>query len=125
MGYCPQYDALISRMTGRELLYMYGRIRGLYGNILKEEVDDVIKRVHIEVYADKRSGNYSGGNKRKLCTGIALIGGPPLVLLDEPTSGMDPVSRRLLWDTLIGYSQEGHCIVITSHRYIKSCNKKY
>lgn len=59
----------------------------------------------------------SGGNKRKISTGIALIGDPPLVLLDEPTSGMDPVARRHLWDVLNAARDAGTSIVLTSHRY--------
>ena len=59
----------------------------------------------------------SGGNKRKLCTAIALIGNPPIVLLDEPTTGLDPTTKRYLWDVLTGIIQEGRSIVLTSHRY--------
>ena len=60
---------------------------------------------------------YSGGNKRKLCTAIALVGNPPIVLLDEPTTGMDPTTKRYLWDVLTGITKEGRSIVLTSHRY--------
>ena len=60
----------------------------------------------------------SGGNKRKLSTAIALVGNPPIVLLDEPTTGMDPATRRYLWDVLTGITKEGRSIVLTSHRYI-------
>ena len=59
--------------------------------------------------------NCSGGNKRKLSTAIALVGNPPIVLLDEPTTGMDPTTRRYLWDVLTGIVQEGRSIVLTSH----------
>ena len=59
----------------------------------------------------------SGGNKRKLSTAIALVGNPPIVLLDEPTTGMDPTTRRYLWDVLTGVTQEGRSIIMTSHRY--------
>ena len=58
----------------------------------------------------------SGGNKRKLSTAIALAGDPPLIFLDEPSSGMDPVARRNLWDSLSRFIDEGKSIVITSHR---------
>jgi hypothetical protein len=61
--------------------------------------------------------HYSGGNKRKLCTAIALIGNPPIVLLDEPTTGLDPTTKRYLWNVLSGIIQEGRSIVLTSHRY--------
>ena len=58
----------------------------------------------------------SGGNKRKLSTAISLVADPPVVFLDEPTTGMDPVARRLLWDALSRVRADGRCIVITSHR---------
>ena len=61
---------------------------------------------------------FSGGNKRKLSTGIALIGDPAVIFLDEPTSGMDPVARRLLWDTLSRIRASGRTLVLTSHRYV-------
>ena len=58
----------------------------------------------------------SGGNKRKLSVAIALVGDPPILLLDEPTTGMDPTTRRLLWDVLIGVIREGRSVILTSHR---------
>ena len=60
---------------------------------------------------------YSGGNKRKLSTAIALVGDPPVVFLDEPTTGMDPVARRLVWNTLTQVRESGRTLVLTSHRY--------
>ena len=60
----------------------------------------------------------SGGNKRKLSTAIALVGEPPIVFLDEPTTGMDPVARRLLWDTLSKFRHSGRTLVLTSHRFV-------
>lgn len=59
----------------------------------------------------------SGGNKRKLSTAVALVGNPPILLLDEPTTGMDPATRRFLWDVLIGVVREGRSVILTSHRY--------
>ena len=66
---------------------------------------------------------YSGGNKRKLSTAIALIGDPPIIFLDEPTTGMDPMARRLLWDTLTKVRQAGKTLILTSHR-LASGNKE-
>jgi energy-coupling factor transporter ATP-binding protein EcfA2 len=59
----------------------------------------------------------SGGNKRKLSTAVALVGNPPIIFLDEPTTGMDPVARRFLWDALSRARDQGTTIVLTSHRY--------
>lgn len=59
---------------------------------------------------------FSGGNKRKLSTAIALVGNPPIVFLDEPTTGMDPVARRHLWDVLSNIRDSGRTLVLTSHR---------
>jgi len=63
----------------------------------------------------------SGGNKRKLSTAIALIGDPPIVFLDEPTTGMDPIARRNLWNTLTKVRKSGTTLVLTSHRYSWNC----
>lgn len=71
----------------------------------------------IYVYNNTFTFIYSGGNKRKLSTAIALIGKPPVVFLDEPTTGMDPVSRRCMWKALLQVLQSGCSIVLTSHRY--------
>ncbi|XP_022091487.1 ATP-binding cassette sub-family A member 3-like [Acanthaster planci] len=115
MGYCPQFDALIDQMTGRETLTMYGRLRGVPEAHISDEVNRLLKILTIEPHADKLTKTYSGGNKRKLSTAIALMGDPPIVFLDEPTTGMDPVARRLLWDTLSQIRASGKCIILTSH----------
>lgn len=60
----------------------------------------------------------SGGNKRKLSAGMALIGGPPVIFLDEPSTGLDPVARRLLWDAVTRTRESGKAIIITSHRWV-------
>lgn len=115
IGYCPQYDALIDFMTGREILSMFAALRGLSTNETPGVVDALIRRLTLEKHADKVSKSYSGGNKRKLSTAIALIGEPPIVFLDEPTTGMDPGARRFLWDVLVEVVESGRTIVLTSH----------
>ncbi|XP_076054127.1 phospholipid-transporting ATPase ABCA3-like [Oratosquilla oratoria] len=115
IGYCPQFDALIDQMTGRECLRMFARVRGVH----EDRIDDLIERLADQLlvtpHLDKITKNYSGGNRRKVSTGVALIGDPPLVLLDEPTTGMDPVARRLLWDVLVSVRDSGRSIILTSH----------
>lgn len=100
MGYCPQFDALNGHLTGREMLTLYARLHGLPEPVIAGAVQRLIKRLSLGHWADALCGNYSGGNKRKLSTGIALIGDPALVLLDEPSTGMDPMARRSLWDLI-------------------------
>uniref|UniRef100_A0A5F8GYL7 ABC transporter domain-containing protein n=1 Tax=Monodelphis domestica TaxID=13616 RepID=A0A5F8GYL7_MONDO len=115
ISYCPQLDALLDYMTGRELMYMYARLWGIPENHIKHYVKNMLKALLLESNADKLIRNLSGGNKRKLSTCISLIGRPSVVFLDEPSTGMDPVARRLLWDTLVRTRESGKAIVITSH----------
>ncbi|XP_071130810.1 phospholipid-transporting ATPase ABCA3-like isoform X2 [Mytilus edulis] len=115
LGYCPQYDALIDQMTGRETLYMFARLRGVHETVIPEVVDGLITSLLLKKHADKLVKAYSGGNKRKLSTAIALVGNPPIVFLDEPTTGMDPVARRHLWDVLSNIRDSGRTLVLTSH----------
>uniref|UniRef100_A0A8C2DMD2 ATP-binding cassette, sub-family A (ABC1), member 4b n=1 Tax=Cyprinus carpio TaxID=7962 RepID=A0A8C2DMD2_CYPCA len=102
MGYCPQFDAIDELLTGRELLYLYVAEWG-------------VQKLGLSEYAGNCAGTYSGGNKRKLSTAIAMIGCPPLVLLDEPTTGMDPHSRRFLWTAILSIIRDGRAVVLTSH----------
>ncbi|NWX94843.1 ABCA4 protein, partial [Nothoprocta ornata] len=115
MGYCPQFDAIDDLLTGREHLYLYARLRGVPAEEIKRVAEWGIQKLGLAVYADQLAGTYSGGNKRKLSTAIALIGCPPLVLLDEPTTGMDPQARRLLWDSIVSVLRDGRAVVLTSH----------
>ncbi|KAK3753339.1 hypothetical protein QZH41_015277 [Actinostola sp. cb2023] len=109
------FDALIERMTGREMLVMYAQLRGVQPSKINDIVSTTIENMNLGKWADKLCGNYSGGNKRKLSTAIALVGDPPIVFLDEPTSGMDPVARRFLWDSLSHVMKGGRSIILTSH----------
>ncbi|XP_048188151.1 ATP-binding cassette sub-family A member 17-like [Perognathus longimembris pacificus] len=115
IGYCPQFDALPNFMTGRETLIMYARIRGIPESHINICVKQIIDDFVMLMYADKLIKTYSGGNKRKLSIGIALIGEPAVIFLDEPSTGLDPVARRLLWDTVARVRESGKAIVITSH----------
>ncbi|CAL8304084.1 unnamed protein product [Merluccius merluccius] len=115
IGYCPQFDALLDHMTGRETLSMYARLRGIPEKYVSGCVENVLRSLLLEPHADKLVRSYSGGNKRKLSAGMALIGGPPVIFLDEPSTGMDPVARRLLWDAVTRTRESGKAIIITSH----------
>ncbi|KAM3865832.1 retinal-specific phospholipid-transporting ATPase ABCA4-like [Diretmus argenteus] len=115
MGYCPQFDAIDDLLTGREHLYLYARLRGVPESEIRRVAEWGIQKLGLTEYADRCAGTYSGGNKRKLSTAVAMIGCPALVLLDEPTTGMDPHSRRFLWNAIMSVIQDGRAVVLTSH----------
>jgi len=114
IGYCPQFDALHPLLTARETIKLYGMIKGLSRDEIKAATDDMLDRMTLKEYADKQCGTYSGGNKRKLSVAMALIGDPPIVFLDEPSTGMDPVSRRFMWN-FISETMNGRSVILTTH----------
>uniref|UniRef100_A0A8W4FH70 ATP binding cassette subfamily A member 16 n=1 Tax=Sus scrofa TaxID=9823 RepID=A0A8W4FH70_PIG len=115
IGYCPQADTMLNHMTGRELLIMYARLWGVPEPDISMYVEAFLHSMHIEDHADKLVHTYSGGNKRKLNTAIALMGKSSVIFLDEPSTGMDPVARHRLWDTVTWICKTGKTIIITSH----------
>ncbi|XP_061877711.1 retinal-specific phospholipid-transporting ATPase ABCA4-like isoform X1 [Entelurus aequoreus] len=115
MGYCPQFDAIDELLTGREHLHLYARLRGVPEVEISRIAEWAIQKLGLSEYAGQSAGTYSGGNRRKLSTAIAMIGCPALVLLDEPTTGMDPLSRRFLWSSIVSVIQEKRAVVLTSH----------
>jgi ATP-binding cassette subfamily A (ABC1) protein 1 len=112
LGYCPQTNPLLPLVTVMEHLRMFGRIKG----IKEADLEDVCMRRMEELsllpFKNKRAGNLSGGNKRKLCVAIALIGDPLVIFLDEPSAGMDPVAKRHMWDLISSMSAT---VVLTTH----------
>uniref|UniRef100_A0A3B4E2I9 P-type phospholipid transporter n=1 Tax=Pygocentrus nattereri TaxID=42514 RepID=A0A3B4E2I9_PYGNA len=115
MGYCPQFDAIDDLLTGQEHLEFYARLRGVPEREVTTVAQWGIQKLGLVKYSSKSAGTYSGGNKRKLSTAMALIGCPPLVFLDEPTTGMDPKARRFLWDCILSVIKEGRSVILTSH----------
>jgi len=114
IGYCPQTDPLFDLLTARETLWFYGRIRGIDGDTLTARVEALIDQVGLTKFADRCSGTYSGGNKRKLSLAVSLIGAPRVLLLDEPSSGMDAFARRQMWDVIAAVSAD-RSVVLTTH----------
>ncbi|PAA64936.1 hypothetical protein BOX15_Mlig007406g1, partial [Macrostomum lignano] len=115
LGYCPQSDAVQPLLTGREVLQLYARIRGVPEHLVPGMAESIARQVGIMQHIDKVTEQYSGGNKRKLSCGVAFIGGPPILFLDEPTAGMDPKARRSLWRCIQGMVARGSCVILTSH----------
>ncbi len=112
MGVCPQYDVLWNQLTGREHLELFAALKEVSRGQLEREVVERLTDVDLLKAQDIPSGNYSGGMKRRLSVAIALIGNPKIVFLDEPTTGMDPVSR---YDT-VSLASELHDINISFYR---------
>ncbi|KAF4722782.1 hypothetical protein FOZ62_021035 [Perkinsus olseni] len=94
VGYCPQENPLLQGLTTRDHLNLYARIRGVPPKEIPQHVDDLVKILRLDRYVDKEAVRLSGGNQRKVCVGMALVGHPPIVFLDEPTTGVDPEARR-------------------------------
>ncbi|XP_008277592.1 ATP-binding cassette sub-family A member 1 [Stegastes partitus] len=115
MGYCPQFDAISDLLTGREHLELYARLRGVPEESVTKVAQWGVKKLGLTQYAEQEAGGYSGGNKRKLSTAISLIGAPPVIFLDEPTTGMDPKAKRFLWNCILSVTKEGRAVVLTSH----------
>uniref|UniRef100_A0A8C5ABB2 ABC transporter domain-containing protein n=1 Tax=Gadus morhua TaxID=8049 RepID=A0A8C5ABB2_GADMO len=115
MGYCPQFDGIDDLLTGREHLQFYARLRGVPEKEVAMVAEWGIQKLGLVKYSNKSAGTYSGGNKRKLSTAMALIGCPPVIFLDEPTTGMDPKARRFLWDCILSILKDGRSVILTSH----------
>jgi ABC-type multidrug transport system ATPase subunit len=117
-GICLQHDCLFPRLTVREHVQFFSRLKGQFSRMSHEEaeehVDQVIKDLALFEKRNTYAKHLSGGMKRKLSVAIAFCGDSTVVLLDEPTSGMDPFSRRLTWNVIRQYRQN-RCIVLTTH----------
>ena len=114
MGVCPQFDTLWDGLTAREHLLLFGAIKGLAPASVPIEAQRLLEEVRLTDSADILAGHYSGGMRRRLSVAIALVGDPAVVYLDEPTTGMDPINRRHVWN-LIEKSKQERTIILTTH----------
>ncbi|KAL8261643.1 hypothetical protein R6Q59_025692 [Mikania micrantha] len=117
IGYCPQFDALLEFLTVQEHLELYARIKGVPESILDNVVMDKLIEFDLLRHASKQSFTLSGGNKRKLSVAIAMIGDPPIVFLDEPSTGMDPIAKRFMWEVISRLSTRSGktAVILTTH----------
>ncbi len=115
IGLAGQFAAVEPTMTGRENLEMTARLFGHGRTRARQAAAAVIDQLSLEEVADRRTGTYSGGQRRRLDLGASLVGGPRLLLLDEPTTGLDPVGRREVWDAVRRLSAAGTDILLTTH----------
>ncbi len=115
VGVVPQQDTLDTELTVRENLVMYGRYFGLKRVECRRRADELLEFAQLTERADDQVESLSGGMKRRLTIARALINEPELLLLDEPTTGLDPQARHLLWDRLYRLKQRGVTLVLTTH----------
>ncbi|KAF4414776.1 ATP-binding cassette sub-family A member 9 [Fusarium acutatum] len=111
IGFCPQFDAL-DQLTVEQQLGFYARVKGIRD--IQKDVDLVMQKVGLTPYASRLTCKLSGGNKRKLSLAIALLGNPPILILDEPSSAMDIISKRDMWTMLLSISTS-RSVLLTTH----------
>ncbi len=114
LGICPQHNVLFDELTVKEHIIFFSRLKGLNNAEIEEEISEYVDLLELGPKKNSQSKTLSGGMKRKLSVGIALCGRSKVVLLDEPTSGMDPSARRALWDILIK-EKKNRTILLSTH----------
>jgi ABC-2 type transport system ATP-binding protein len=122
IGVALQEAALDPLMTGRELIRLQATLQGLPGNEGKRRADDLLERVDLVEAADRRVGTYSGGMQRRLDLAAALVHEPRVLFLDEPTTGLDPVSRKTIWEEVRALNDEGTTVFLTT-QYLEEADQ--
>ncbi|WP_410811328.1 ABC transporter ATP-binding protein [Micromonospora sp. 067-2] len=115
LGVCPQLDNLDPELTVRENLTVYARYFGISRRVARERAAELLDFVQLSERADSKVEPLSGGMKRRLTIARALVNEPDIVLLDEPTTGLDPQARHLVWERLFRLKQQGVTLVLTTH----------
>ncbi len=115
LGVVPQNDSLDDQLTVRENLIFYGRYFGLPKRWLAAKAEELIEFAQLTEKRNSRVDDLSGGMKRRLTISRALVSDPRIVLLDEPTTGLDPQARHILWDRLFQLKEKGTTLVLTTH----------
>ena len=115
IGYMSQKFSLYRDMTVAENIAFYGGVYGLRGGRLREREEYVVRMAGLAGLEDQLTGQLSGALQQRLALGCAVLHEPPILFLDEPTSGVDPISRRLFWDLIQGLARDGVTVLITTH----------
>ncbi|HWB37522.1 MAG TPA: ABC transporter ATP-binding protein, partial [Rugosimonospora sp.] len=115
LGVCPQQDSLDPELTVKENLVTYARYFGIPRRVAKVRADELLEFVQLTDRAGSKVEPLSGGMKRRLTIARALVNEPEIVLLDEPTTGLDPQARHLVWERLFRLKQQGVTLVLTTH----------
>jgi lipooligosaccharide transport system ATP-binding protein len=115
LGVVPQEDTLDVELTVRENLLVYGRYFGLPRNLIRERTDQLLEFVQLADRSKAKVDDLSGGMKRRLTIARSLINDPDIIILDEPTTGLDPQARHVVWDRLYRLKQRGVTLILTTH----------
>jgi ABC-2 type transport system ATP-binding protein len=122
IGVALQEAALDPLMTGRELIRLQATLQGLPGAEGRHRADDLLERVDLAAAADRRVGTYSGGMRRRLDLAAALVHEPRVLFLDEPTTGLDPVSRKTIWEEVRALNDDGTTVFLTT-QYLEEADQ--
>jgi ABC-2 type transport system ATP-binding protein len=122
IGVALQEAALDPLMTGRELIGLQATLHGLVGSEAERRGDALLRRVGLAQAADRRVGTYSGGMRRRLDLASALVHEPQVLFLDEPTTGLDPVSRKAIWEEVAALNREGTTVFLTT-QYLEEADR--
>jgi ABC-type multidrug transport system ATPase subunit len=109
-----QFDMLWDTLTAKEHLMLFGRLKGVNRHSLAQQAASRLEEVRLSDVADAQVRTFSGGMKRRLSVAVSLIGNPLVVYMDEPTTGMDPINRRHVWDVIEAAKQD-RTVVLTTH----------
>lgn len=128
IGYCPQFDCLYPVLTVREHLELYASLKGVVTHLRESIIKKLMVDMGILEYEHVQSQNLSGGNKRKLSVSMAIMGNPPIIFLDEPSTGVDPQAKRFMWNIVSKISREKKqsTVILTTHSMEEAealCNK--
>lgn len=115
VGYMSQQFTLYSELTARENIRFYGQVYGLSFTELNRRQDELLRMAGLEGHANVITANLSGGWKQRLALGCAIVHRPRVIFLDEPTAGVDPISRREFWELIYGLAREGVTVLVTTH----------
>ena len=121
IGFCPQEISSIPYLTGYENAKLFGTLNGMQGPALKQRITQLFKDMKLEEKAGKRVATYSGGMQRRLNIILAIVHDPSIVFLDEPTVGLDPQSRHVVWEYIRSFKEAGKTVVLTTH-YIEEAD---
>ncbi|XP_064476304.1 uncharacterized protein LOC135390539 [Ornithodoros turicata] len=123
IGYCPEHDGFLEQLSAWEMMLLFARLRGIPERIISQVVIQFLRIVDLEKIMYDQIETYNGGSKRKLSLGLALIGLPPIVILDEPTTGVDVLSRQKLWHSLRSLQTYANTAIIMSSHSIEECEE--